>query len=270
MLYQFHSGEYTQNLPLQLKLFGHNYLQDPVYRLHGVPYYQWFYCVKGQGELIIDTQKTIVSENQGFLIYPDKNHVYRGLTDDWTLHIFAFEGSLCQEILSKLQMKESGTFSFTDSHIFEKHIQILLSLYGDRIANRSLAFSKECYGFLLDISQCITHTHGLSYIQDNDLILKIVTYMESNYHSPISLDQLAGIVNLSKDYMCVLFKKATGQTIMNCLNEIRLGHARHFLCQYPNKRIKDIAALCGFESPSYFGKCFKDYFGMTPEQSRKK
>lgn len=250
-------------------MFGVNHQQEPIHRPQGVPYFQWFYCVKGQGELILDHQRSVISKGQGFLIYPETAHIYQGISDNWTLHIVAFNGSLCSDILHTLQMGESGAYHFSDSSIFEKHIQNLMWLYENRSTNRSLAYSKECYDFLLDISQCITHTHELSYAQDNELVLKIVTYLEENYAAVITLDELAATVNLSKDYMCALFKSATGQTIINCLTSIRVGHARQFLIQYPEKKVLDIARDCGFESPSYFGKIFKKEVGMTPEQYRK-
>lgn len=269
MLYQFYSQEFLQNLPLQLWMFGANHLQDRIHRPHGVAYFQWFYCVKGQGELILNNQRSVISKGDGFLIYPEIPHIYQGLSEDWKLHIVAFHGSLCFDILHMLQMGESGAYHFSDATIFETHIQNLLWLYENRSINRFLAYSKECYDFLLDISQCITHIHDLSYVQDNDLVLKIVTYLEKKYASDITLDQLALIVNLSKDYMCALFKSATGQTIINCLTSIRIGHARQLLIQYPEKKVLDIAKACGFESPSYFGKTFKRIVGMTPEQYRK-
>lgn len=269
MLYQFHSQESLQTLPLQLWMFGVNHKQELVHRPQGVPYFQWFFCVKGQGELILGSQRSIISEGQGFLIFPDTAHLYRGTTPNWVLHIIAFNGSLCSEILNILQMGESGSYHFSDNKIFEKHIQNLLWLHENRSANRTQSYSKECYDFLLDISQCITHIHEFSYEQGNALVLKIVTYLEKNYRDCISLDTLASTVNLSKDYMCALFKSATGQTIVHCLTNIRIGHARQFLIQYPDKKVLDIARDCGFESPSYFGKIFKREIGITPDQYRK-
>lgn len=269
MLYQFHSQEFIQNLPLQLWMFGINHLQEHVHRPQGVPYFQWFYCVKGQGELSLNHNRSIVTKGQGFLIFPETPHIYQGISNDWTLHILAFSGVLCNEVLNTLQMGESGVYHFSDSTLFEKHIQNLLWVYENRSINQTLFSSKECYDFLLDMSQCITHTHELSYVQDNMLVLKIVTYLEKNYPAPITLDTLAATVNLSKDYMCTLFKAATGQTIVHCLTSIRIGHARQFLIQYPERKVLDIAKMCGFESPSYFGKIFKNDVGMTPERYRK-
>lgn len=269
MLYQFHSQEFSQTLPIQLWMFGVNHLQEPVRRPQGVPYFQWFYCVKGQGELILNNQRSVITKGQGFLIYPDQEHIYQAISNDWTLHIAAFNGPLCVEILTLLQMGQSGVYHFSDSSVFEQHIQKLLWLYENRTSDQTLSYSKECYDFLLDLSRCITHTHEFAYSHESPFVLKVVSWLEENYARPISLDELAKAVNLTKDYMCALFKKITGETIIQCLTSIRIGHARQFLIQYPDKKVIEIAHMCGFDSPSYFGKIFKQLIGMTPERYRK-
>ena len=269
MLYQFHSKEFTQSLPIQLWMFGINHHQEPIRRPQGVPYYQWFYCVSGQGELIIDNQRCIISEGQGFLIYPNEEHIYQALSEDWTLHIIAFNGPLCKEILSLLQMGESGAYHFRNNSIFEEHVNRLLEIHENTTTDQTLSYSKECYSFLVDLSRCITRTHEFTYSNENPFVLKVVSWLDENYSEQISLDELAEIVNLTKDYMCALFKKLTGETIIKCLLSIRIGHARQYLVQYPEKKVVDIAKMCGFESPSYYGKTFKNIVGMTPERYRK-
>ena len=97
MIYPFHSTDLTESLPIALRLFGVSHLQPPVKRPDGVPYFQWFYCVQGQGELILNRQRFFIRPNQGFLIYPDDPHSYQPITEDWMLHIFGFDGSLCND-----------------------------------------------------------------------------------------------------------------------------------------------------------------------------
>ena len=161
MIYPFHSTDLTESLPIALRLFGVSHLQPPVKRPDGVPYFQWFYCVKGHGELILNNQRSVITKGQGFLIYPDQEHVYQAISNDWTLHIAAFNGPLCAEILTLLQMGQSGAYHFSDNSVFEQHMQKLLWLYENRTNNQTLSYSKECYDFLLDLSRCITHTHEL-------------------------------------------------------------------------------------------------------------
>lgn len=47
--------------------------------------------------------------------------------------------------------------------------------------------------------------------------------------------------------------------IYKILSYIRIGHARIYLKQYPDKTIAEIARMCGFEQVGYFGKILKNY-----------
>ena len=129
---------------------------------------------------------------------------------------------------------------------------------------------RACYAFLLDLSSCITRINPSSYVDADDLITAVIFYMEQHYGRDISLDELAELVGLSKEYLCTLFKKTMKQTVMQYLLTIRISQARTLLIRFPEKKVQEIAKLCGFESPSYFGKKFKQETGMTPDDFRKK
>jgi transcriptional regulator GlxA family with amidase domain len=93
--------------------------------------------------------------------------------------------------------------------------------------------------------------------------------MEENYHTLISLSDLGNRVNVTREHLCRVFKQEMGQTIIQYLQNLRISRARIFLLQYPEKRVVEIAQMCGFENPSYFGKIFKEEVGMTPDHFRK-
>lgn len=267
MIYSFnYPGTLHQTLPVSPHLLGINHRQEPILRAKGFPFYQWFYCVKGSGELIVQQQKSILNKGQGALIYPKVPHSYHGLTSDWTVHFIGFSGPNCPELLKTLRMHESDVYHFSDETVFPEHIEKLYALQKKK--NNYLELSKECYGFLLDLSFCVRHINAAVPAQENILIRKMIDHMEENYKDPISLDDLAGHVQLSKEYMCTLFKRSMRQTIMHYLLTVRISRARIFLIQYPEKKVLEIARMCGFESPAYFGKIFKKEVGTTPENYR--
>ena len=65
-----------------------------------------------------------------------------------------------------------------------------------------------------------------------------------------------------------LVEKEMQTTIVNFLIEIRISNARTLLCTYPEKSVAEICSLCGFQSPSYFGKVFKKVMNMSPNEYR--
>lgn len=269
MIYSFHDPEKQQQmLPLSLHILGINHQQKPVLRPTGLHFFQWFYCIKGTGELIINDCRSILHQGQGALIYPQMPHSYHGLTSEWELHFIGFSGQNCMELLKTLYMHESGVYHFSNTTVFSQHIEQLDSLKKQKMKHKNAAYSKVCYSLLLDLSSCIKHINTSVPVQENRLVQQIIAYLEENYAKPVSLDDIARYVKLSKEYMCTLFKQCMQQSIMHYLQFVRISRARIFLLQYPEKKVLDIAKMCGFESPSYFGKIFKKEIGVTPENYR--
>lgn len=257
-----------QDIPLALKIFGLDHHQELIERTQGFPYFQWFLCTEGRGELVLNNQRMIVYENHGMLIYPNEPYSMKGLTEEWRVHFFGFSGSLCAPFVKSLNMLESGVYFFSDPKVFEKYIHEFYQQYKCDEDKRPNEFSKACYGCLLDLSQGIARIHSSESYRGNEVIKKTVAYLELNYSHSISLNELADHVHLSKEYLCSLFKEAMGQTIMTFLLYIRIARSRIFLLQYPEKKVKEIAFMCGFESPSYFCMVFKKIVGTSPDNYR--
>jgi hypothetical protein len=62
----------------------------------------------------------------------------------------------------------------------------------------------------------------------------------------------------------------TGETIMRQLTSIRIGRARQLLLENPDLPVYKVGELCGFRSPSYFGKVFRAYTGVSPQKLAQK
>lgn len=269
MLYTLHHSAKYHSLPLLPVLLGADHPQEPVLRSEGLPFYQWFYCVKGRGEFIVDHKKAVISEGQGLFIAPYIPHSYKGMNADWTVHLIGFRGAACAEILQALRMTESGVYHFLDSDVFPSYIAQFLALAEGSDPRKEEALSKLCYNMLLDLAPCIQYIHHSCPVAENELIERLIGLMEKNYGRSLSLTELAEQVNLSREYMCTLFKRSMNQTIMQYLQAVRIARARVFLIQYPEKHAAEIAHMCGFESPSYFGKVFKKIVGCTPDNFRR-
>ena len=84
----------------------------------------------------------------------------------------------------------------------------------------------------------------------------------------ITLSSLAATFYLTETYLCDLFKRQVGESIMNFLRRIRLHYARRLLAQ-TNLTLREVASRCGYADYSYFGRQFKADAGMTPDLYRK-
>lgn len=97
-----------------------------------------------------------------------------------------------------------------------------------------------------------------------DIQLWLTEHMEEE----ITLKSLAAQFFLSETYLCDLFKRDTGESIMSFLRRIRLYRAKCLLAEN-RLPLREIAARCGYSDYSYFGRQFKEEFGVTPNLYRK-
>lgn len=95
-------------------------------------------------------------------------------------------------------------------------------------------------------------------------IRKCISYINANLHKKITLNVLARECNLSKDYLSLKFKTETGLRPSEYIKKQRLIASKDMLKS--SKSCSDVAYYMNFCSESYFIKCFKEEFGMTPKQ----
>ncbi|WP_448672525.1 AraC family transcriptional regulator [Sphingobacterium multivorum] len=92
-------------------------------------------------------------------------------------------------------------------------------------------------------------------------------YMNKNFSTLISLNDVAELVNMSEVSFSRFIKKRTGKTFIDNLNEIRLGHATRMLIETSNT-VAEICYLCGFNNISNFNRAFKRKKNCTPSAYR--
>lgn len=98
-------------------------------------------------------------------------------------------------------------------------------------------------------------------------IEKTFEYMNANYSKQITLSEVAKIANMMEISFSRFIKKRTGNTFIDSLNEIRLGHASRMLID-TTQSISEVAYKCGFNNISNFNRTFKKKKGCTPKEFR--
>ncbi len=100
-------------------------------------------------------------------------------------------------------------------------------------------------------------------------VKRIINYLNENYESKISLDQIAHNMYLSPVYISKIFKEETGESPINYLIKIRLEKAKEILEGSKGGSIKDIANEVGYDDAYHFSKLFKKYYGVSPLNYKK-
>jgi AraC-like DNA-binding protein len=96
---------------------------------------------------------------------------------------------------------------------------------------------------------------------------KAYEFMNANFHKPIALKDLAKLVNMTEVSFSRFIKKRTGNTFIDSLNEIRLGHATRMLIETTHS-VAEISYNCGFNNISNFNRFFKKKKHCTPKEFR--
>lgn len=96
----------------------------------------------------------------------------------------------------------------------------------------------------------------------------IYAFIDERYESKITLEEVANLCNLTKPAFCRYFKKNTGTTFVQFLNQYRVSQAKRYLLS--GKNVTETCFACGFESLSYFNRSFKKIVGENPSSFRGK
>lgn len=104
-------------------------------------------------------------------------------------------------------------------------------------------------------------------IQSLQKLLPALIYIDENYFSELSLENVSNASGLNKYYFCRLFKKACGIGFSEYLNLVRVSKAEKML-RKTDKTVLEIAFDTGFSSVSYFNSIFRKYRGCTPTACR--
>ncbi len=102
---------------------------------------------------------------------------------------------------------------------------------------------------------------------DLDRLKLVIQYIHGNYAQKLSLDDMAGLSNLSKYYFCRFFKLCIGKSPVEYLHFYRILKSEELLKE-TNLKVLDIAFEVGFNDLSHFTRLFHKQTGLTPSQFR--
>ena len=142
----------------------------------------------------------------------------------------------------------------SDDIDFELHCLELMC----KIWRRLLLYISENYDFLL--------TPKAKSLQEQR-IRDMLTYIQAHYNEKIAISSIAEAAHISRSECFRDFHSVIGKTPIGYLSDYRLAKACEILLS-TDRTIADICYACGFHDTSYFGKIFKEKYGVSPGQYR--
>lgn len=100
-------------------------------------------------------------------------------------------------------------------------------------------------------------------------LVQAVMLMEANLEEPLTTDEVAQHVCVSRRQLERLFKQHLDKVPSQYYLELRLNRARQMLRQ-TSKSIIQIGLSCGFSSGPHFSSAYRNHFGLTPREDRQR
>lgn len=225
------------------------------------------HILEGSGYVLCHGNHIAVTKGDSIIINSNDIHMFYTLNSTCD-YIYLIPGvSFCRQIGI-----DPGIVQFQNL-LHDETISSLISSFIVEMKSKSALYTSACSALVATLLIYLyrNYQEPVSRIAANgkstqNVVHTAILYLQDHYQENISLAQLAQQLGLSLYYLCHLFKKATGFTVIQYVNVLRCNHARALLLS-GEYSIAEIANLCGFSDASYFTKQYKKFTGYLPSQT---
>ncbi|WP_339233721.1 response regulator [Paenibacillus sp. FSL R5-0517] len=164
------------------------------------------------------------------------------------------------ELMLDLRNSLQEELSQEEIQFFERHLE-RLTYNTDSIAELQRIVAEICYRFCENIGQKQKETAHV-------VINQSLAYIREHLHLNESVADYAKQVHLSTSYYSNLFKKVTGQSVLQFVVSERIELAKKLILQ--GVALQEVALTVGYDERSYFSDVFKKKVGMSPSDFKKR
>jgi AraC-like DNA-binding protein len=247
------------------------------FKWHFHPEYELTLITRGSGKRLVGDSYENYETGDLVLLGPDLPHTWVSTPSKKAKEVSAvviqFSRAFIQDFLKLPEFKEIALMLFSASYGLAFSSQGL----AEPIAELPNKVGVEKVSALMLILQQLTtqkpkklasgYFRPVRGTENEKRINIICQYVQKHASEKFSLEKIATLVHLSRSAFCKFFKRATGQTFTDYVNDIRIGNACELLIE-SEKHINEIAYQSGFDSLTYFNRIFIKKKGVTPRKFR--
>lgn len=157
---------------------------------------------------------------------------------------------------------------FRQDQIINAHFHSLIDEYENESFTRELRMQSaicNIIAYIIDSrNEGQKQNHCKLNPEEGSYSKKIIQYIYSHYQDEITLDHISKYLGISCSYMCRIFKKFTGTTIMDFVNQIRCKRA--LILMKGGCLMAQASAAAGYNDYTYFSRVFKKIYGVSPRK----
>ncbi len=246
---------------------------------HYHPEYELTLIVKGRGRRLVGDSHARFEDGDLVLIGPGLPHTWVSDDEDVS-HSKAVVIQFSEAFIARLAAVEELSFlpallnkasramvcRGAGLKAIAKQICALPSTSGvDRIAG--LLYILQGLSGLRTTCLASKYYHALKGQMNEKRVNQVCAYVQRHATGALTLQQVAGLIHLSPPAFCKFFKRATGQTFSDYVNDVRIANACNQLIS-TDKTVSEIAFANGFETLTYFNRVFLKKTGLRPREYR--
>ncbi|MDR3167683.1 MAG: AraC family transcriptional regulator [Treponema sp.] len=225
-----------------------------------------FFIFCGNVEFIIEGYRYALLPEAMLLIPPETIHGWRllspGLFHRFSVHFlpeYLDEGE--RSLFLGLFSGGPRYFPSTSSKNINFFIQTLINSMHLEEALRPVAVKSRLLSLLTELRVMLLDTAGKPVPVDGR-ILRVLSFLQEHLREKLSLEGLARRFNIDKNYLNILFRRATGTTVNRYIRFKRLALVRQEILRGANP--EDAAYRAGFNDYSNFYRAYKALYGSMP------
>jgi AraC family L-rhamnose operon transcriptional activator RhaR/AraC family L-rhamnose operon regulatory protein RhaS len=266
------------------KAYHYNQYDDGENHYHD--FYELVIVLNGNGQHITVDKEYTISRGDVFVIKPFVQHNY---TDTHNLEI---ENILY--IPEKLDIPQAdirsipGYFALFDAEprLRQKYdfksrltltrdqlavvIQIIVKLHHE-LKNKNDGFRFMATSYFMQLVGYLSRCYSLSKEKHSQKLLQIssmIDFIETNYHTNMTLHEIASRGSMSVRTLNRVFKDALKMSPIDYLLKVRINNAKTLL-EKQDCSVSEAAYQSGFNDSNYFAKQFKKFTGISPREYKK-
>nr|MCR5715906.1 AraC family transcriptional regulator [Lachnospiraceae bacterium] len=240
-------------------------------------YYEFFYVRQGKCRFFINNSLYDLNAGEFLIIPPREVHFNRYLAQTVRTNIYFRGSDLLENGSLFLPNLEKRFLQMQVIHVPSTYQHLINQLIDSMLQEENI--DDETTGPMLQLllkqiflscnRYCTFRSDDIAFSADGaEDILQAAQYITDHYSQPITLEQLAEMVNLSPSYFSKKFHQTLGMGMKEYLNYERLKHASLELLSTQHS-ITEIAINCGFSDGNYFKDAFKKIYDVSPRAYRK-
>jgi len=260
-------------------------------RWHWHPELEYIYVLEGKVDALIDEESFILEPGQGIMVNQNVLHAFR--------RVEGYEAVFFSIVFHPFFIFGYGTAALSVKYmnpvVNNPDLKYLILKDDDPVTQPIIdcmkqvqdLYNSQAFGYEIACKATLCHLWNVllklpqnpktslakskRILNDEERIKEAIVFIEDHFAEPITLDEIAASIHISKSECCRCFQRVLRVTPFEYLLKYRIFYATKLMQQQDPaaSSISNLAITVGFGNISYFNKVFKRVLNMTPTEYKK-